>query len=307
MIDWTLPLVAVAPALPVLLLRFIGCGLDVVGSAPAPYNTPIMGTADLVAYWRLGEATCGAGATAKDEKAAHDGTYTTATLSAAQYSATTPTPGSLACGRPGLLIRDSGAKCIEVDGGYVRVSHAAALNPPKFTVEAWVRPTGPATETGIFHCILASREDTTTAKHGYILYAGPILDIPTNTIVDPVLHWQAWVGNGTEWKAAVGPRVAFHQEKNEFHRVHLAATYDGTTLKLYVDGPNDEAGTPDKEFPTGYSPNPGKPLYIGMGAPERAVPSPGPLYPFRGRLQEVAVYKRALGHEEILAHAVAGN
>lgn len=98
-------------------------------------------------------------------------------------------------------------------------------------------------------------------------------------------------------------------ESNVFHIVHLVATYDDTTLKLYVDGPDDDAGTPDAQLPTAYSPNPGKPLYIGMGAPEREDDPGGvtPLYPFLGRIQEVAVYNVALMHDVVAVHTWNGN
>jgi hypothetical protein len=71
--------------------------------------------------------------------------------------------------------------------------------------------------------------------------------------------------------------------------VHLAVTYDGTTLKLYVNGSNDTSGTPDAEMAAGFSANTSKSLYIGMGAPDAIQPA----YPFKGRLQDARYYKAA--------------
>jgi hypothetical protein len=42
-----------------------------------------------------------------------------------------------------------------------------------------------------------------------------------------------------------------------------------------------------------------------MGAPDRSVPNPGPIYPFKGRIQEVAVYNAVLSDEAFFSRLVA--
>jgi hypothetical protein len=305
---WLLPLTPLVLLVLLSLIRFVGCILDATGTYTGPglqtYGDLVLADPDLVSYWHLGEpAGTAAGATAVDEKAAHDGTYRTFDLpaSAPLLSPETAHPPTLAAGQASLI---PGPTSVRVDGGYVEVAFAAALNPPQFTIEAIVLPEWDPAETGVFRCVLASREETTVApirRHGFILYAGPTLDPVTAAIVDPTVRWQAWVGTGIDdapWQWLVGPPVAQGP-------TYLAATCDGTTLKLHVANESMDLDSLPGEMAVTYSPNPGKPLYIGMGAPDRPVPSPGPLYPFKGRLQEIAVYDAVLSDEALFNRLVA--
>ena len=93
--------------------------------AVSKYRNAVMGTSQLVAYWRLGEA---AGATtATDAKGTNHGTYAGSPLpTLGQPSATTDT--------------NTSANWSAV-GGWVEVPHAAALNLGEdWTIEAWVKP-----------------------------------------------------------------------------------------------------------------------------------------------------------------------
>jgi hypothetical protein len=198
-----------------------------------------------------------------------------------------------------------------VDGGHVSVRYNAVLNPPadtSFSVEAWVHPEWSADETDLFRCVVASREDTGANKHGYILYAGPVLDPTTFATTDPAMHWQAWVGDGTTWLMLVGPPVEVGQT------TYLLLTFDGQDpdkpLTLDAITANTDMSTYARwvRSNTDYSPNPeaaARPLYIGMGAPE--IPPTGtPLYPFLGRLQEIAFYDKALTKTQASDHVTAG-
>ena len=177
--------------------------------SPPDYGDTII--AEATAYWRLGEGTgTGPGDTAKDEKGLQDGTYQSTALMSAVQSPPTPDPPILKAGQPGILLVSMYHTSVKVDGGHVSVRYHAALNPPAdkaFSVEAWVHPEWSAGETDLFRCVVASREDTGANKHGYILYAGPILDPTTFATTDPAMYWQAWVGDGTTWLMLVGPPV----------------------------------------------------------------------------------------------------
>jgi hypothetical protein len=298
---WLLVLTPLAVLGVVGLVRFVGCSYNPPvfdDTVVQDYGPTVLGEADLVSYWRLGEATCAGGSVAADQKAAHPGTYRTVALAADPPLLSPAAPGILQCGQPGLLESDDVATSVLVDGGFVEVPFSADLNPPQFTVEAWVRPEWPAAETGVFRCVVASREDTGAGgRQGYILYAGPTLDPATFAVVDPAIRWQAWVGDGTTWRMLVSPAPVALADFN-----YLAVTYDGTTLRLYVFNAMTDMDGDLSEAVVSYSPNPGKRLYIGMGAPER----PAPLYPFKGRMQEGALYRAALPGDRIVAHIASG-
>ena len=294
--DWILVLIPLSVLALTSLIRFVGCSFDPGGLGTGiDYGATVLGNPDLVGYWRLGEVV---GPTANDEKGANPGAYRTAALAADAVLKSPAAPGTLAFGQPGLLNSDPARTAVGVDGGYVEVPFAAALNPASFSLEAWVHPEWDPGESGVFRCVLAAREDVGgTVKRGYTLYAGPNLATPG----DATAYWQVWVGEGgPAWQPLIGPPVLVGMTS------HLVATYDGMTLRLYVDGPNDDAGTPDAQMPATYVPNTSRPLYIGMGRPETPGPD-GPRFPFKGRLQEVAIYNTALPATTVADHTWAGN
>jgi hypothetical protein len=288
MADLTLLAVPFALLGIVLATRFVGCTLDtsVFGGGAWDYNGTVLAHADLLGYWRLGEP---AGVTtATDQTGAHNGSFESATLAedAPSQSAATATPGLLELGAPGMIESEPAHTSLRVDGGYVEVPFDVALNPPQFSIEAWVAAEWDAAEAlsdgrKPFRTVCSSREVAGGATRGFTVYAGP----DSTTPADSTMYWQAWVGDGgPSWRILLGPAV----ELNAI--THLAVTYDGATLKLYVNGSEDEAGTPDAQMAVGFVPNASSPLYLGMGAPEAATPQ----FPFKGRIQEAALYSAAL-------------
>lgn len=283
MVDPVLLVSPIALLAAVLLVRFSGCTFDTSGLGTG-WNYPgtVMSHPDLVAYWRLGEF---AGTVANDLGIGpNDGTFTSEGLAEAPQSAAAP--GTIMLGAVGLIASDAAHTSINVNGGYVEVPFVAALNPAQFSAEAWVAAEWAATDVLTdgrppFRAVLSAREVVSGETRGFTIYAGP----DSSTPADDTVYWQAWVGDGgANWQILLGPPVDLDQQ------THLAITYDGTTLQLFVNGSEDETGTPDAEMTVGFSPNTGSPLYIGMGAPEAA----DPLFPFHGRIQEVALYAAAL-------------
>ncbi len=288
----------------VALFRSVGCTLDRSGlleeAVGWDYDGTVLSHANLAGYWRLGET---AGTTATDATGANNGTYESETLVEDAGALSPAAPGVTTLGAPGMVASESAHTSVHVDGGYVEVPFAAALNTAQFSIEIWAAPDwDPAETVGAgdkpVRCLMASREVSGGpggSPRGFALYAWRD---PLDT-ADTTFRWQIWVGNGMageDWVKRVGPPVEFGQP------THLAVTYDGTTLKLYVNGSEDEAGTPDEATATAYSPNTSSPLYIGMGAPE----APAPLYPFKGRLQEAAVYNAALTPAQVDDRVIAG-
>ncbi len=78
---------------------------------------------------------------------------------------------------------------------------------------------------------------------------------------------------------------------------HLVATWDGTTLVLYVNGVSRETATP------GAMTIPATGIYTSIGATAASAPT---LY-FNGTIDEVAIYTTALSSTRVSAHYTAGS
>jgi len=73
---------------------------------------------------------------------------------------------------------------------------------------------------------------------------------------------------------------------------HVAATYDGSTMKVYLNGQPDNQA----EFPNGIFPGTND---LGIGAVVGGVPAGENSYSFSGRIDEPAIFNRALSAAEI--------
>lgn len=356
--DWLTVVTPLAGLVLLALYRFVGCsfepGVATAGCDPPdeddeivarPYETTVLLHPAVESYWPLG----GTPVFAVDADPAgppHPGLQDRAVLAAvpALLSPATPDPPILDPNAPGLLESNPARPSLRVHGGYVQVPYEEALNSPgdptdpdyrpDFTIEAWVRPEWPVGEVPAFRCVVASRDEfpdgAIVRRRGYVLYAGPWLGAPgdpDDPSVDPVpdlttYYWQAWVGNGTEWRMLKGPRV-FDPTTPQQETVYLAAGLvkrDATgdhELFLWV---NDQKSS---RIVTTYAPNRARPFYIGIGAPERPVPAPaapgeprrpdpfppaneGPLFPFHGRLQEVTAYRDDLAESCVTRRLLDG-
>jgi hypothetical protein len=261
MSHWVLIVAPLVLASFVMLFAFVGCFLDSSGlGGPVAYSDSVLANDSLVGYWRLGDAA--RSTTAVDSKGDNDGTYV----------------GNVTLGEPSLVagVADPAAR-FDGSTAYVSVPFDAALNPAKFTVEAVVEVSG---NEGQFRAVASSRDivgDTATT-FGFILYASD------------ANNWQAWVGDGTTnvWQVVTGPDVTPGKH-------YVAMTYNGQTLKLYVDpGEVDAPATAD----VAYSPNTARELRIGSGANESETPQ----FFWNGVLDDVAIYNVDLSFEQIQAH-----
>lgn len=94
---------------------------------------------------------------------------------------------------------------------YLVVADNASLNPTQLTVEAWVK--NPVTQTFVVY-----KYNGNSPFQGYGLHVGAIV---ANTPA-------CWVG-GNAWTSAI-------TTVNDGKWHHLACTYDGTNVRIYVDG-----------------------------------------------------------------------
>jgi len=97
----------------------------------------------------------------------------------------------------------------------------------------------------------------------------------------------------------------------EAAQTYLSATFDGSQYFLYVFTPDRDVDAVRYELaPQSYAPNTSGDFSIGIAGPRRALvpPFPGPnnvLYPFSGRVQEVAIYDHALKKERVTSHILS--
>jgi hypothetical protein len=156
---------------------------------------------------------------------------------------------------------------------YVNVPYAAALNPAQFTVEAWSKITG---GQNAWRTSVTSWYRSGATDRGY--YIGAASDNA----------WRAQVAYGTGWQNLYGPAVSLGTW------THLVATYNGGTLRFYVNGSLVDSA------PTPYSANTGSPL--GIGATYLSSWSDF----HQGQVDEVAVYNYELIQQKVTEHYNAG-
>ena len=304
----------------VALLGFVGCVLDVSGLPPAfqTYTPDTSADPNCVAYWPLNEPSGSIHAT--DIKGNNTGDYLNPTTAPDLYpwgSANFGEPSAAAgampflLGQTGIVIGDlvpnttNRQPCMVVDGALVRVPFAGGINPnPEFTVEAWVRVDWSGADEAAQRAVL-NCHDINPVATGFAIIA----EVDAS-VSPPTYRWNAEVGDGTAGGFAIlgstSALISLNEDSSGSQgptTYYLALTYNGTTLNFYINGSSVE------KKDTAYAPNTTQPLYIGAGAPfEGMRPSgKGPLFPFKGAIQDVAIYNKALTDTDIARHNTNGN
>ena len=295
MIDWAFVLTPLAVLPLVLLFRFVGCGIDPIEGAPddvrvPPRNPPnyrkdILDTPDVIGYWRLVDPKPGP---AVDEKGLQSGEYVEVAKQIQEpLSDTGPGPGLVdpSPSPPTSLIdSDVQVTCRTFMGGCVRIKNRPELFPDEFTIEAWVWPRW--TAGGFEHTLFSAGNPLSqTTPQGFALSASD-----ANT----------WIVRFSPYTVTFADTPALVSLDA---RIHIALTvkrvpsFQHRDLHLFVNG--KLAG---KDTPLLYNVPAGWDLLIGA-ANQAASPGALQVYrPFIGRIQEVALYKRALSDDELEGH-----
>jgi hypothetical protein len=173
-----------------------------------------------------------------------------------------------------LLPSGDGASADFLAGNGVAYRAAAAwMQTPDFSIEGWVRR-----DTNVALGYIASREDGTGDNGWALRFDAGIL--------------RFYVQVGTDWGTGAGIAVALATT------VHVAATHDGITSRLYVNGAqvSTEARAGDRNALNAMRLTVGN--WGNLGALTRG---------FDGRVDELAFYGTALSADRIAAHYAARN
>ena len=175
--------------------------------------------------------------------------------------------------------RFGAALSFDGDGDGVRIPTSPSLQPARITVEGWVRAEG---TPGVFRHIVSQGANACTAAT-YGLYTG---------IAGGLAFY---ISNGT--KFAVSPDAGTGVWDGDWH--HVAGTFDGLAVHLYVDGVEVGTGTPTALAMKYALPEDDGSLGAYLGAcPES--------HDYAGLLDEARVWRRALSATEIAASASMG-
>lgn len=154
---------------------------------------------------------------------------------------------------------------------FVEVADSPVLKPARLSVEAWARfdslDTPGASAPGLQYLVF-KQNSRATQFEGYALYKYRLDG------VDRLVFGVASAGGAQAFAASKTPIAA-----GRFY--HAVGTYDGSAVRLYVNGVL-EAETP-ANFPLNYGP---RPVYIGTSGE-------GFDGRFKGQLDEVSIYGRA--------------
>lgn len=206
-----------------------------------------------LAYWPLNDQT---GTTADDVWGINDATY----FNAFYLNQTGPLPGTLGVGFDGSA------------GTYALAPYSAALNPTIFSVEAWVNS---AVESA--NCPL-SCGDFGNPRAGWLIYQA-------------AAGWNFRTYHGTDQSTAVNITGTSVPAIGAW--THLAATWDGTTARFYVNGVLEGSQVPTTN--PKYLPGSSGGFCIGSRADNA--------FRWNGTASEVVLYNHVLTDAEVQSHA----
>jgi YD repeat-containing protein len=224
------------------------------------YRQTVLGTSGLRGFWRLGETS---GTNANDESPNNrDGTYQN-------------TPG---LGATGLLAGDTD-RAVDFNRSQserVTIGDNSVFDPTTVSLEAWVR--NDSSLSGTTNRAIIAKSNSSQSDHAWSLEYRRSSGV--NQLVFTVT-----TSSQTEY--------AVTQTLNTGTTYHIVATYDGSSMRIYVNGAQVGSG----RSKTGSIRNSGQSLQLGaIGSSDH----------WDGVLDETAVYGSALSAATVLAHYNAG-
>ncbi|MGH9846379.1 MAG: LamG-like jellyroll fold domain-containing protein, partial [Blastocatellia bacterium] len=160
---------------------------------------------------------------------------------------------------------------------FVEVADSPVLKPARLSVEAWARfdsLDAPGVSAPGLQYLVFKQNSRATQFEGYALYKYRLDG------VDRLIFGVASASGAQVFAASKTPIAA-----GRFY--HAVGTYDGSAVRLYVNGAL-EAETP-ADFPLNYG---ARPVYIGTSGE-------GFDGKFKGQIDEVSIYGRALNAQEV--------
>ncbi len=229
------------------------------------YRAAVLATSGISDFWRLDETT---GTTATDANGANNnGTYTASPTSVA------PLIGGET---------NSFARAFNGTSQYIDMSPTPFGTPSSFSVEAWVR-TSAAKASGGYHFLVS--DSSNDFENGFSL----VIDSSNRPIFVAARETILGTSRGQATSATTVAPNTTHQ---------LVGTYDGTRVRIYVDGVERANAT----FATGPTWASSRDLRIGRPI---SATSLAQRY-LQGSIDEPALYTTALSAATVLAHYEAG-
>jgi hypothetical protein len=302
---------------------FVGCVLDTSGipggnPEPKPFtkysDTDVIGQGSCVAYWPLSEPASVAGNPVASAKAAdviggNTGNYThkgnAPTLFPCPGFQVAPgidsaqAIGALSLGTESIVPGDAKqpdndpdilTTGMEADGAFVTIPPSSVVNPVgPFTVEVWARPEW-ADDPAARRVLIDSRFNTGTAQGGFAIW------------VEQDGTWTAGLlcSGATEVQVTAGMASLSGA-------THVVLTFDGTSASLFTNGTRPSSSQ-SVQAGQAFVPNTTVQMVFGVGnpwLPPRTQPTDlnyFPRFPFKGTIQDVAVYNTVLSDEDIQKH-----
>ena len=233
------------------------------------YRTAVLGTSGISDYWRLDDT----GTSAVDSNGGNNnGTYVNGPTSVA-----------------GLIAGETNnARTFDGSNDYVDLSATPFGSPSSFSAETWVR-TAATKASGGWHFLITDSSAELSGNSLSLSDGFAVAIDSSNRVVFQVAR--NVIFSTTRGTATTSVTLA----PNTIH--HVAATYDGSTLRLYVDGV--QAAT--ASFGSGVTWSGSRDLRLG-----RPNESSAATYLLNGTLDETALYTSAMSAATVLAHYNAG-